>query len=181
MPDPLVVNAAELLRRPGTDKVIEVAVPLGTLDIDDERFPDGAEVSVRLHLESLSDGIVVDGELSVPWHGSCRRCLTPAAGVTRSEVHELYQRTLTDPDAFEIVGEQLDLRPVVRELALLDAPSTPLCRADCAGLCPSCGINRNDHECECAPPPPDPRWAALDELKGLLASDDPGDVPDDAA
>lgn len=181
MPDPLVVNAAELLRRPGSDKMIEVDVPLEALDIDDVRFPGGAEVSVRLHLESLGDGIVVDGELAVPWHGSCRRCLVDAAGVTRSEVHELYQRTLTDPDAFEIVGEQLDLRPVVRELVLLDAPSTPVCRDDCAGLCPTCGTNRNDEECDCAPPPPDPRWAALDSLKGLLVGDDSGDEPDDAA
>ena len=181
MPDPLVVNAAELLRRPGSDKMIEVDVPLEALDIDDVRFPGGAEVSVRLHLESLGDGIVVDGELAVPWHGSCRRCLVDAAGVTRSEVHELYQRTLTDPDAFEIVGEQLDLRPVVRELVLLDAPSTPVCRDDCAGLCPTCGTNRNDEECDCAPPPPDPRWAALDSLKGLFVGDDSGDEPDDAA
>lgn len=181
MADPLVVNAAELLRRPGSDKDIELAVPLDGLDIDDERFPEGAEVSVRLHLESLSDGIVVDGELAVPWHGSCRRCLVPASGIARSEVHELYQRTLTDPDAFEIVGDQLDLRPVVRELVLLDAPSTPLCRDDCAGLCPSCGINRNDDVCECAPPPPDPRWAALDDLKRLFPGE-PGDGdPDDAA
>lgn len=181
MADPLVVNAAELLRRPGSDKTIEVEVPLEALDIDDERFPDGAEASVRLHLESLSDGIVVDGELEVPWHGSCRRCLADASGVTRSEVHELYQRTLTDPDAFEIVGDQLDLRPVVRELALLDAPATPLCRDDCAGLCPTCGINRNDDDCDCSPPPPDPRWAALDDLKRRFADQESGGEPDDAA
>lgn len=181
MADPLLVNAAELLRRPGSEKSIEVEVPLESLDIVDERFPDGAEAVVRLHLESLSDGIVVDGQVAVPWHGSCRRCLAPASGTARSEVHELYQRTLTDPDAFEIVGEQLDLRPVVRELALLDAPSTPLCSDDCRGLCPSCGANHNEVDCDCAPPPPDPRWSALDGLKGLLAGDADDDDPDDAA
>ena len=68
----------------------------------------------------------------------------------------------------QIVGEQLDLRPVVRELVLLDAPSTPLCRPDCAGLCPTCGVDRNSQACQCEPPPVDPRWSALDALKAAV-------------
>ena len=140
MASPFVVNAAELLRRPGTQKSVALTVPIADLDIaDDPRFPEAAEVAVRLELESMSDGIVVDGEVSAPWHGTCRRCLADTAGVSVSEVHELYQRTLTDPDAFEIIGDQLDLKPIARELVLLDAPSTPLCTPDCKGLCPEIG------------------------------------------
>jgi len=169
VPDPLVVNAAELLRRPGTEKDIAVSVPLDALGVEgDERFPVDAEVTVALHLESLSDGVVVNGELRVPWHGTCRRCLAPTGGVLACEVHELYQKVLTDPDAFELVGDQLDLRPVVREVVLLDGPANPLCRPDCAGLCPTCGVNRNETACSCAAPPADHRWAALDGLKDLL-------------
>ena len=98
-----------------------VLVPLADLEIDDpDRFDEGAEVAVRLHLEALNDGIVVTGEVRVPWHGTCRRCLESTSGEAVSEVHELYQRTLTDPDAFEIVGGQLDLRPATRELVLLE-------------------------------------------------------------
>jgi len=173
MANPFLVNAAEVLRRPGTQKDIEVEVDLADLDIvDDPRFDRDAQVAVRLLLESMNDGIVVDGSVSVPWHGVCRRCNEPTAGVSVSEVHELYQRTVTDPDAFEIVGEQLDLRPVARELVLLDAPLTPLCRPDCAGLCPNCGINRNEATCQCDGPPADPRWAALDQLKSAVSDDD---------
>jgi uncharacterized protein len=170
--NPFLVNAAEVLRRPGTQKDIAVQVALADLDIaGDPRFDDDAEVEVRLLLESMSDGIVVDGQVAVPWHGTCRRCNEPTGGVSVSEVHELYQRTVTDPDAFEIVGEQLDLRPVARELVLLDTPATPLCRPDCAGLCPTCGINRNEATCSCEGPPADPRWSALDQLKSLADGD----------
>jgi uncharacterized protein len=178
--NPLLVNAAELLRRPGSDRLVDLSIPLSDLDIDDPvRFPDGSEVGVRLHLESLTDGIVIDGEVRVPWHGTCRRCLATTGGVLVSEVHELYQRVLTDPDAFEIVGDQLDLRPVAREVVLLDAPSTPLCRPDCAGLCPSCGVDRNTTACSCQPVSADPRWSALDQLKGLDQSEDLGDDVED--
>lgn len=173
MADPLVVNAADLLRRPGSDKDLRLDVSLDDLGIADDRFPDGASVDISIRLESLTDGIVVDGELRTPWHGTCRRCLADTGGVAVSEVHELYQRTLTDPDAFELDGDQLDLRPVVRELVLLDAPATPLCRPDCAGLCPTCGTNLNESTCECAPAPVDDRWSALDALRGEL-----GDEPE---
>lgn len=168
MPDPLLVNAAELLRRPGSEKELRLVVLLSDLGISDERFAPDAEVEIELRLESLTDGIVVDGELRVPWHGTCRRCLEPTEGVAVSEVHELYQRVLTDPDAFELVGDQLDLKPVVRELALLDAPTTPLCRPDCAGLCPVCGTDLNRSTCSCAPAPADDRWSALDQLRDRL-------------
>ena len=164
--NPLLVNVAELLRRPGSDRAVEVDIPLVELEVvDPTRFTDDAEVTVRLRLDSLSDGIVVDGVLRTPWIGVCRRCLVDISGVAESDVHELYQRVVTATDSFEIVGEQLDLRPVVRELVLLDAPSTPLCRIDCAGLCPTCGVDRNHTQCECEPPPVDPRWSALDVLR----------------
>jgi len=167
--NPLLVNAFELLRRPGSEKHVDEHVAIADLDVvDPERFADDAQVAVRLRLEALTDGIVVDGEVSVPWHGICRRCLMPTSGVSVSEVHELYQKVLTDPDAFEIVGDQLDLTPIARELALLDAPATPLCRPDCAGLCPTCGVDRNSTPCSCDTTAADPRWDALEQLKGLV-------------
>ena len=180
MANPLRVNAAELLRRPGSQKSVELQSPLVELDVvDPARFADDAVVDVALHLESLTDGIVIDGELRVPWHGVCRRCLVDTGGVQVSEVHELYQRIVTDPEAFEIVGDQLDLRDVVRELVLLDVPATPLCRPDCAGLCLTCGANLNDGPCSCDEPPADPRWAALDQLRGIdPAGGDANDVHD---
>lgn len=126
MANPLRVNASELLRRPGSQKTVELSSLLAELEVvDPVRFADDAEVSVRLHLEALNDGIVVDGELSVPWHGVCRRCLADTGGTQVSEVHELYQRTVTDPEAFEIVGDQLDLRDVWRGAGAARCPQHP--------------------------------------------------------
>ncbi len=170
MSSPLLINAAELLRRPGSERTVELRTTAGELGItDDQRLPADAEVDVRLRLESLSDGIVIDGRVRAPWVGTCRRCLAEAAGVTDSEVHELYQHVVTDPDAFEITGDQLDLRQMVREIVLVDAPATPLCREACAGLCPVCGADLNATTCGCVVEQADPRWDALAELRAELA------------
>ena len=168
MSNSLLINAAELLRRPGSERRLSLEPTIADLGIADRRFDAGASVVVSLRLESLTDGIVVDGQLRAPWADSCRRCLTPANGEVVSEVHELYQQVVTDPDAFPIVSDQIDLVPMVRENLLLDAPLAPLCRPDCAGLCPTCGIDRNTATCDCDAVVVDPRWDALTQLKANL-------------
>jgi uncharacterized protein len=168
MSKPLLINAAELLRRPGSERRLVLQTTTADLGISDRRFDPEAAVAVSLRLESLTDGIVVDGELRAPWADSCRRCLAPADGEVVSEIHELYQQAVTDPDAFEIVGDQLDLVPMIRENLLLDAPIAPVCRQDCAGLCPTCGIDRNVATCQCLVAAADPRWDALSQLKANL-------------
>jgi uncharacterized protein len=165
---PLLINAAELLRRPGSERRLVLQPTVADLGISDRRFDGEATVAVSLRLESLSDGIVVDGEVRAPWEDSCRRCLAPATGEVVSEVHELYQQALTDPDAFEITGDQVDLVPMIRENLLLDAPIAPVCRQDCAGLCPNCGVDRNVTTCDCLVAVTDPRWDALSQLKANL-------------
>jgi uncharacterized protein len=164
----LLVNASELLRRPGSERTIDVDLTTAELGLADARFAPDDEVHVHLRLESLTDGIVVQGSIDVPWNGSCRRCLRPLSEHTESEVDELYQTVVTNPDAFEIVGDQLDLTQMVRELALLDAPEAPLCRPDCAGLCPVCGVDLNETTCHCEAPVQSSPWDVLDQLKGQL-------------
>jgi uncharacterized protein len=172
---PLVVNVTELMRRAGNDKDVAVTMTLVDLGVDDPRFDPLAEARIELHLESMSDGLVVRGSVQAPWRSTCRRCLEAATGVTTSEVQELYQVHVTDPDAFELDGDVLDLAPMVKEVVLLDAPLAPLCRPDCKGICPTCGAALNQGECGCEVATSDPRWAGLDVLKGTLPDGD--DLP----
>ncbi len=47
--------------------------------------------------------------------------------------------------------DRIDLGEMVREHVLLAVPLRRLCREDCAGLCPSCGVNKNAARCDCQP------------------------------
>ena len=58
----------------------------------------------------------------------------------------------------------LDLTEALRQYALLAIPMRPLCREDCAGLCPTCGHNLNQGACGCSHREIDPRWAKLSKL-----------------
>lgn len=164
----LKINALEMLRRPGTLKSIQMSVDPDMLDLADPRIVPGSRIDIDLVGESLSDGIVVRGAVSATFHGECRRCLQPVVGQVVADVHELYQVTITDPDAFPIEGDQIDLAPMVRETVILELPDAPVCRADCAGLCPSCGKDLNEAGCSCPTDVVDPRWSVLDALRDQL-------------
>lgn len=62
-------------------------------------------------------------------------------------------------------GPEINLGALLWEEFLLALPSKPLCSADCKGLCPNCGKNRNTQACSCPPEEGDPRLAALRNLK----------------
>jgi len=54
----------------------------------------------------------------------------------------------------------------VREVILLEVPAAPICRPDCAGLCPRCGADRNAGPCACTETQAvDSRLVALEALR----------------
>ncbi len=58
--NPLLINAAELLRRPGSERRFNLEPTIADLGIVDPRFDPAATVEVSLRLASLTDGLVVD-------------------------------------------------------------------------------------------------------------------------
>ncbi len=168
MTSPFVLNVLEVVRRPGTRKVVQLTAPVGELVIGDVTLPEGTEVTLDLILESLSDGVTVSGNISAPWQAECRRCLGDASGRADVDVQELFQKTPASEDIYEFDGEQLDLEPLAREAIVFELPIAPLCKPDCAGLCAECGANRNEHDCGHTSTPTDARWSGLDALKSQL-------------
>ncbi|MBM3805899.1 MAG: DUF177 domain-containing protein [Actinobacteria bacterium] len=162
---PLLINVAELLRRAGSVREVGRRIDAEVFSFDDPRIAADAQVEVGLTLEALTDGIVVHGRLGADWVAECRRCLRQLSGRSEIEVQELYQAVVSDPDAYPIVGEQLDLLEMVRENLLLAVPSAPLCKSDCPGLCPQCGADLQTTRCGCSNKAGDDRWAVLDQLK----------------
>jgi uncharacterized protein len=141
------------------------------LRVADSAVEASAEATAVAVLTSIDGGIEVAADVDAPWVGECRRCLKPLNGDLHCEVRELYRpRTASeasdqDEDTYPLAGEQLDLRPLVRDALLLELPIAPLCQPDCRGLCPTCGADLNRGDCSCPPTQTDPRWAALDSLR----------------
>ena len=61
-------------------------------------------------------------------------------------------------------GASIVLDDLVRDTLLVAEPLRELCKSDCKGLCPVCGQNLNEGQCDCDTFVPDPRLAALESL-----------------
>ncbi|MEO7442752.1 MAG: DUF177 domain-containing protein [Acidimicrobiales bacterium] len=165
MPSPFLVSVGGLRRVPGTRRAERRQGAMTGLAVTGSAVPEGGEVVVDVMLESVPGAIVVTGTVEAPWLGECRRCLGEASGEARVEVRELFEEQ-PDPDqTYPLDGDRLDLALLARDAVLLELPLAPLCSEGCRGLCLTCGVDRNQGDCGCAPEMVDDRWAALDALR----------------
>jgi uncharacterized protein len=110
----------------------------------------------------------VEAQLSAIIATNCVRCLDATLTKVSSDFTELYafdQRTEDENELLVPESGIIDLEPLARDYLMLDIPKLPLCKTDCAGLCPVCGENRNKTKCDCEAGNIDPR---LSKLKDLL-------------
>jgi uncharacterized protein len=125
------------------------------------------------------DSVHVRGRLAARLGLQCGRCLEPFDLTVDQELDLFYlprQSEASDEEEDEVEltgrdmvvayyrGGQLDLGDMVREQLFLALPMTRVCRETCAGLCPSCGINRNEARCSCVVEETDPRLVPLRKL-----------------
>ena len=119
----------------------------------------------------------VRGSVKAPLEIDCTRCLTPVRReldvafqidfVGREFLPESKEAHLESNDLGTDIleGDEIDLTEIAREQILLNLPETTLCREDCKGICPTCGTDLNEGDCQCGEDEIDPRWAALKNLK----------------
>ena len=180
----LVVDIVDLPHRIGATKdvCVEAGAPagLGTAVIG---VPEGSSLVVDARLTSLEDGVLARGRADVHVHGECVRCLRDLDEERTVTFDELYYRPVAaraaeDGEDVLLVGEDsLDLEAALRDALVPALPFRPLCRPDCAGLCPECGRRVDDLPADHRHDHPDPRWSAL---AALLPDRDGSDDPADA-
>lgn len=166
---PFVFDLRELGRSAGSfrDHRLSVPAPAG-LGLDVIGVSQGAPLALELRLEAVTEGVLVTGTVAAPVTGQCGRCLDPISDELDLDLCELFaypgsatDETTEQDEIHRIHGETLDVEPVVRDAVILDLPWTPLCRPDCAGLCPTCGQRLDDLPSTHAHDVIDPRWAGL--------------------
>jgi len=133
--------------------------------------PQGAPLDLDLRMESVSEGVLVSGTVTGPVVGECGRCLREVDDTVAVPIQELYayEHSTTDEttDEYEVgrlQGDLIDLEPALRDAVVLALPANPLCREDCPGLCPECGVPIDELPADHTHAVLDARWAALSQL-----------------
>ena len=151
----------------GEGRSLDLVVPVDAFEFGGQRYElRGGEVEGRLDVSHTVSGYALRLRFGAELEGPCVRCLETADQTVEVDAREIDQpgggEELSSPYYDE---GHLDMRGWARDALALALPTQIVCSEECAGLCSVCGENLNRapehaHERE-----PDPRWAALRELK----------------
>lgn len=174
---PLVLDARELGRRPGTMVRVQRSAP-APADLGNGVIGVAADspLELDLRLEAVMEGVLVSGTVSATASGECVRCLDPVEETVVVDVQELFLHEppdATDEDNEQplLDGDLIDLEPTVRDSLVPALPFQPVCEPDCPGLCSRCGARLLDDP-EHSHEDLDPRWSALADLSDQLGAHD---------
>jgi len=141
----------------------------------------------RVEAHRMGVDVLLEGEVSGQLELSCARCLeryrAPIQERFRLVLEPAGHRVPADPEGAAALardglflsdeletgwfrGDEIELSAFIHEVIALLIPVQPLCREDCLGLCPRCGIDRNAESCDCVETNPASPFAVLEVLRG---------------
>jgi uncharacterized protein len=152
-PPPFIINAETALRQAGEAFAFSFAQdPIS--DEQSERFPSDVVLS-RVKVDGVycatDETVVVSASVSAHVKAQCARCLSDVRFQMTADIRESFARTPKpdDEDVIVFSGNAIDITESVCSALLLALPMRSLCRHDCRGLCPVCGVNLNEKSCSC--------------------------------
>ena len=115
-------------------------------------FPDPVRVELELHQADRM--LAVEGSVDARVHGQCDACLEDVDMRIHVEVEERLdpahgREVAPFGESNVLTGERLDVADLAQQSVLSALPMGLRCSAECKGLCPVCGANRNAGECSC--------------------------------
>lgn len=142
----------------------------------DERIRLTQPATVTGQVRLSGNQVFVNGRVDTRAQVECDRCLQPVElpvsadfaleYITGSDYESSEGAALTEAEMSVSVfdGDAIDVDEIVKEQIVLAVPTRMLCREECKGICPECGIDKNTAECKCVTDNIDPRWAGLKNL-----------------
>jgi uncharacterized protein len=156
--------------RPGEEHREDVPIAVEPFALGGERYvASPTAVSAEIVVQRASTGDLFRLSFETTVEGPCMRCLAPASVPLRVDASEYQATDPADDDELRsdyVADGELELDAWARDQAALSLPDQILCRPDCAGLCPVCGKDLNVEPHEHDEQAADPRWAALEALRG---------------
>lgn len=124
-------------------------------------------VTVDINIKNRAGLVIFEANVNTRYSFSCDRCNLRSDRDFNCDFRHIIVTELSQEssdDYIEAPDYKLDTDALLRDDILLELPSKFLCKKSCKGLCPKCGKNLNEGECNCDMHEPDPRFAVLKQL-----------------
>jgi len=165
----MIIDLRRLEDNGGSVSVDEVVPFTDAFDVERE-----IHCNVELSYQCRGGAYFFHGELAGEFRTQCHLCLEDVPSRVKGSFDVVVRKGSERGDDAGGGTDDLITLPLnehevsfdkwIVESLIVDVPMQILCKEDCKGLCPKCGINRNKESCDCTEAA-DPRWDALRKLK----------------
>lgn len=147
--DKIIIDLTENIANKGETKRFS-----GRFKLPDEllMYPQSKleQVFVDLDVTVIDDEVDLIGEIVCQVSGYCDKCLDKVSASIKLQFEQtFYKDVAPDEDCYVYQNSLLDATKAICDEILLSMPSQLLCKDDCLGLCPKCGVNKNHQQCDC--------------------------------
>ena len=179
------VNVSKLKQNLGDKQYFQLEESLSS-EVKQDVIEFVQPVKVSLDVINCGSYLQAKGTVTIVVRLNCGRCLESYEYPVETEFNENYylaevKKTLDVLDVNEentsendgnedneekisFTGDSIDIEPEVFSSIQLSLPMQQVCSAECRGLCPRCGVNLNNEQCDCQSDDVDPRMAMLQRL-----------------
>ena len=108
------------------------------------------KTEVNLAVTFTNPNVLAEGHIICYVQGFCDKCLAEVSekfDIPFSQI--FYKDMVSEEDGYVYSGSRLDATKAICDEIVLSLPSSLLCKPDCKGLCPKCGTNLNEKQCNC--------------------------------
>ena len=121
-----------------------------------------AKASITLRCDLIKEKAMfrLQGEADATLSIACARCLRPVPVTMTFALEERFCENPSE-DEFLVADGVIALTDAMTDNLLPQIPAKALCKDDCKGLCPVCGMDWNESSCGCKKEVSDERLAVL--------------------
>ncbi len=120
---------------------IDQTIPMESIGLSAEELDLRSPLTVKAKVQRVDNQIIAHTKVRADYGYLCARCLEEFHEEHENEYH--FDFELTEDDEYIDLGEE------IRQEMILANPAKVLCKKDCKGICPGCGVNLNLEKCKC--------------------------------
>ena len=160
------INIASVLRNDGASKPFSGQIQLGNVQFMGSNIDFYQPLDIEGRVQNMGGTIEITAHISGSYRVDCSRCSVTVEENIDADLFESVESDFSDADeeCVTVSGTVIDISGSIEACIFSNVPMQFLCKEDCRGLCPKCGINLNEKECNCEDEVYDPRFAIFRNL-----------------
>lgn len=156
------LDLKKIVQAPGAGVSFDYPLDLTQFDWNGPS-PVRGPIAVCGTVRNMAGALVLQADMTAHLFLTCDRCAKPYSREKKLHYETLLTTELENEENDELIllqDDQLDLDELMTDVFILGLDTKNLCKEDCQGLCPGCGVDLNTESCRCKKEV-DPRLAGL--------------------